>query len=176
MTQHYLKLHLKAVDHNGWPSIRIMFDGDIYEEVTLNQPEQFIELPLNLPDGNHLLEIERYGKTDDNVLFVDGKVLKDQIVELVDIYVDNIKLGPLFKYNTNAVFKHKDGEIPNSYFWGFNGTFTWEFTMPIVDWLIKIKQTSEEDNLNLYIPHKKDTATLNTILAKLESSINESKI
>lgn len=176
MSQQLLRLHFKATEHNGWPEIRIMFNGDIYEEVTLNQPEQVVEIPLNLPSGNHVLEIERYGKTDNNVLFVDGKILKDQLVELVDIYIDNIKLGPLFKYNTNAVFKHKDGEIPNSYHWGFNGTFSWPFTMPIVPWLIKIKQTSEDDNINLYIPHRKDPTEINSFLTKLENEINASKI
>lgn len=176
MPQHSLRLHFKASECNGWPNVRIMFNGDVYEEVTLDQPEQFVELPLNLPDGKHLLEIERYGKTDENVLFVDGKILKDQLVELVDIYVDNIKLGSFFKYNTTAVFKHSNGEIPNSYIWGFNGTFSWQFEMPIVLWLVQLKQTNEDDNVNLYIPYRKDLSVLNTSIAKLESLINDSQI
>ena len=175
MSQQFLRFRFKATEYNGWPKIRIMFNGDVYEEVTLSQPEQFVEVPLNLPSGKHLLEIERYDKTDNNVLFVDGQILQDQTVELADIYVDDIKLGNLFKYN-NAVFKHRDGEIVNSYIWGLNGTFSWSFETPIIPWLIKVKQTLEDDNINLYIPGRQNTTELTNLIEKIESAINGFKI
>lgn len=173
MSQQFLRLHFKATECNGWPDIRIMFNGDVYEEVTLTQPEQFISVPLNLPIGKHVLEIERYGKTDNNLLFVDGKILNDQLVELVDIYIDDIKLGNLFKYKS-ATFKHKDGEIQNGYLWGFNGTFSWSFEMPIIPWLVRVKQMIEDDNINLYIPGKHNLDELNRLLDKIENAIIKS--
>lgn len=175
MPVNVLKLHFKAVEYNGWPSIRIMFDGDIYEELTITQSEQFVEIPLNLVDGKHLLEIERYGKTDNNVLFVDGQILQDQLVELVDMYIDDIKLNDLYKYK-DAVFTHKDGSIPNGYVWGFNGTFSWPFEVPVIDWLIHLKQTIENDNVALYIPGKQDNTRLYNLLNQFRNIINESPI
>lgn len=152
-----LTLHFRAVECNGWPSIRILVDNDILQEYKFHQELTKIDLSLDLLDGNHVLEIERYGKTDKNIVFVDGKILKDQLVELVDMYIDNVKLPDMFKYNSK--FCYDDKELPSSLVWGPNGTWTWNFATPLLQNLIDLKN-SGIDSPDMVIPNKDNSDEL----------------
>jgi hypothetical protein len=114
-----LTLHLQASECNGWPKIRILIDNDIIQEYEFNQATVTIDIHIDLLDGDHVLEIERYGKTDQNIVFVDGQILKDQVVVLEDMYVDGVKLPEMFKYDSK--FCYNNLEFPSVLTWGPNG-------------------------------------------------------
>ena len=137
LNKNLLRLKFLATEHNGWPKIRFVIDNDVIQEYEFTEESADVELEIDLLDGDHVLEIERYGKTDSNVLFVDGQILKDQSVTLVDMFVDNVQLPDLFKYS--GKFCYNDVEIPSSTVWGPNGKWLWKFKTPLLTFLIDYK-------------------------------------
>jgi len=152
-----LTLQLQASECNGWPKIRILIDNDIIQEYEFDQETATIHVSLDLMDGEHVLEIERYGKTNDNIVFVDGQILKDQSVTLVDMYVDGVKLPDLFKYD--GKFCYNDLELPSVLVWGPNGGWTWKFATPLLENLIDRKNAGV-DSPSLVIPNRDNVTKL----------------
>jgi hypothetical protein len=157
-----LTLELQASECNGWPKIRILIDNDIIQEYEFDQEIATIDLSMDLLDGEHVLEIERYDKTNNNIVFVDGMILQDQSVTLLDLYVDGVKLPDMFKYD--GKFCYNDLELPGVLDWG---VWTWKFAIPLLENLIDRKNAGV-DSPSLVIPNK-DNVT------KLLDQINEFK-
>lgn len=134
LSNNVLTLEFTATECQGWPKVRILIDNDIIHEYEFDQGTTKIDIPIDLIDGDHVLEIERYGKTNSNIVFIDGKILQDQSVTLVDMYVDEIKLPEMFKYNSK--FCYDNLELPSVLVWGPNGIWTWRFRTPLLQNLI----------------------------------------
>jgi hypothetical protein len=160
-----LTLKFNASECNGWPKIRILIDNDIIQEHEFDQEMTTIDVPLDLLDGEHVLEIERYDKTDNNIVFIDGVILKDQSVALLDLYVDGVKLPDMFKYD--GKFYYNDLESPSVLVWGPNGVWRWQFATPLLENLLDRKNAGV-DSPSLVIPNR-DNVT------KLFDQINEFK-
>lgn len=125
---------------NGWAKLRFLIDNDIYLEHEITSATEQVDLQLDLLPGPHCLQIERYGKRiPENIVFVDGKILQDQITSLVDIYVDGIKLPDFVKYS--GVFTHDDTVVKGGLWWGPNGTWSLDIETPLLDWIINIRRT-----------------------------------
>ena len=58
MPNSQIKIDFKAWKYIDWPSIRVHVNGDLLEEKILNDSKISMEIPLDLMDGDHLLEIE----------------------------------------------------------------------------------------------------------------------
>lgn len=166
-----LRVEFKATFCGGWPSLRFSIDNDVLEEFYFEQEHAIVEIPLSLMDGDHVLEIERFGKTNDNLVFENNTILQDQTVELLDIYVDNVRLPVKFKYQ--GCFYYNDQEAPGGLLWGPNGTYRWSFKTPIVHWLVFDKLEAEDYNMDLFIPGKYKFDQLINDLNSFEKSLNE---
>lgn len=142
-----LKITFNASECNGWPKLRVLIDNDLYEDHLFSSTNESITVPIEFLDGRHILELEIYGKTSANTK-VDsaGNIIQDQLIELVDMFVDDIKLPEYFKYI--GVYKFNDQIYPQATVWGCNGSWTWEFFTPIVTWAIDKKN----DNAEKYNP------------------------
>ena len=162
-----LTLHLQATDCRGWPKIRIVIDNNIIQEYDFDQDTAVIEIPLDLLDGDHVLEIERYGKTDQNIVFMDGKILQDQVVTLVDMYVDNVKLPEMFKYD--GKFCYNNLELPSVLVWGPNGVWSWKFTTPLLENLIDRKNAGVTSP-SLVVPNRDNVNELLDQIEKFKQS------
>ena len=68
---------------------------------------------------------------------LERKIISDQLIELVDIYVDDIKLPDWFKYL--GIYTYNNQELPRATIWGCNGSWHWEFKMPMITWIIDKK-------------------------------------
>lgn len=165
MLNNCLTLKFCASECNGWPKIRILIDNDIIQEYEFDQEIASIDVPLDLMDGDHVLEIERYGKNNSNIVFVDGKILKDQSVELLDMYIENVKLPDQFKYNSK--FCYNDIELTSALNWGPNGIWTWKFSTPLLEHLIDTKNYGI-DSPDMVVPNQKN-------LSELLAQLNEFK-
>ena len=162
-----LTLQLQASECNGWPKIRILIDNDILQEYEFDQETATIDVPLDLIDGDHVLEIERYDKTDNNIVFVDGQILKDQSVTLVDMFFDGVKLPDLFKYD--GKFCYNNLELPSVLVWGPNGVWTWKFTTPLLENLIDRKNAGVSSP-SLVIPTQDNVTELLDQIDKFKKS------
>lgn len=131
---------------NGWPKIRMLIDDDLYEDHHFVENNEQVNVPIELLDGNHSLTIEIYGKTSNNTIIDNvGHIVKDQLIELIDIYADNIKLPDLFKYI--GVYKFNDQEYPQATTWGCNGLWIWNFATPLLTWALD-KQIANRESYN----------------------------
>ena len=157
MSSNCLTLQFQATECNGWPKIRILIDNDIIEEYEFDQNTATIDIPIDLVDGEHVLEIERYDKTNHNIVFVDGKILQDQSVTLMDLYVDGIKLPEMFKYNSK--FCYNNSELISVLDWGPNGVWSWRFNTPLLQNLID-QRNAGVDSPSLIIPNRDNAAEL----------------
>jgi hypothetical protein len=133
-----LKLIFNATECNGWPKIRFFIDLDQIEDLTTDSNNIEVNIPIDLLDGEHNLDIELYGKKPINTIIDAQKnIIKDQIVELVDIYVDNIQLPTYFKYL--GIYHYNNIAHPQALTWGINGIWKWSFTTPIIPWILEKK-------------------------------------
>ena len=162
-----LILHLQATECNGWPKIRILIDNDIIQEYEFDQATATVKIPMDLLDGDHVLQIERYGKTDGNVVFVNGEILQDQMVTLIDMYVDDVKLPEMFKYDSK--FCYNNSELPSVLVWGPNGVWTWKFTTPLLENLIDRKNAGVSSP-SLVIPNQDNVTELLDQIDKFKKS------
>ena len=169
-----LKLKFQATNYNGWPKLRFCVDNDVLQEFDFVEEEGIVELELDLFDGEHTLEIERYGKTHNNINFVDGQVLADQIVELVDLYVDNVKLSTSFKFQ--GTFYFEDQIVPSGLLWGPNGKYIWKFQTPIIAWIVNEKNKVREPTQDLITPGKPETQKVYEKLDEFERLLDNIKI
>ena len=163
-----LTLEFEATECNGWPNLRFCIDQDIQQEITFSGPDACVTLDLNLVNGVHELEIERYGKQDTNIVFVDNKILQDQLVTLTAIYVDDVRLPDVFKYA--GTFYYQDHVIPAGTVWGPNGRFIWLFETPILKWLIAQQKKGITPAGDLFNPN--NTKKLLNDLAEFKYIIN----
>lgn len=151
MPSNCLSLEFQASECNGWPRIRILLDNDIIQEYEFDQDSARVDIPIDLLDGEHVLEIERHGKTNSNIVFVDGKILQDQTVTLVDMYVDGIKLPEMFKYNSK--FCYNNSELISVLDWGPNGVWSWRFSTPLLQNLID-QRNAGVSSPSLIVPNR----------------------
>jgi hypothetical protein len=138
-----LRLAFKASECDGWPKAQVLIDDDLYEDHQFSKGIEEIFVPLDLLDGKHLLTIEIYGKQQNNTVFDSyGRIVKDQILELQTISVDNIELPQWTIYT--GVYKFNNQTYPQATIWGCNGVWEWPFEMPIIDWLLTAKHEQSE--------------------------------
>jgi len=145
-----LFLNFRAVYCNGWPQIRVSIDNDVIEELEFDNETASIQIPLDLFEGAHELHVERLGKTNNNIKFVDGQILEDQMACLESMYIDDVELPKLFLYQ--GKFYHDNQVLLNTLHWGPNGTWKWNFETPIITWLVDQKNQNV-DALDMLVPN-----------------------
>jgi hypothetical protein len=169
--ENIFKFKFKATFCNGWPSLRFCVDNDVLQEFYFEQEYATVEIAMDLVDGDHILEIERFGKTNKNFVFENNSMIQDQTVELLDIYIDNIQLPLSFKHQGHFCFD--DQKISGGLLWGPNGTYFLNFKTPLISWIIAEKLEKLDENLDSFIPNKYNLYQLSKDLSKFHCVLNE---
>jgi len=139
-----LKFVFKATECEGWPSLKFYIDDDLIEDHQSSNSNFEMIIPIDLLPGPHVVSIELYGKTPKNTK-VDklGNITQDALVELIDIYIDDIKLPEFFKfdgtYECSGVEPKKQALS-----WGLNGFWNWNIETPMVPWAVNFKRSHQE--------------------------------
>lgn len=160
-----LTFNFTASEYNGWPRAKIVVDGVVVKDFVIDSPTGSISIDFDYPNGLHSLQIERYGKTDHNVLFVDGKILQDQSMTLNSIYYNNVKLANNFLYRSKFCWNGQ--EYPSALTWGANGVWHWEFGIPFVQWAVDSSEHLVHPDL--ITPHANNADELKTKIKNLRS-------
>ena len=124
------KITLDSVWHNEPPKFQVLLDGELIESGVVtereeNNEEHVISFSKELIEGDHTLQIrlldkQNYHTPVDN----DGNILRDQLLNIKQIEIDEIELDYLFytlgKYhkqmNENTEFPLYEAEpLPDSY-------------------------------------------------------------
>lgn len=135
----------------GDPKVKIIIDD--YITLFNGNAEEHYEFDIDLPNGGHDLKIVHYGKKphhhqlDDN-----GNILIDRHIEILRISFDGVNLerelwdGKFFPVYMHHTKNEPYFICPNLYL-GHNGTWKYEFSTPVLSWLIACrKQGPKLDN------------------------------
>jgi len=147
------KIELDANWHDEPPSYEILIDDNFVEYGTVtekqeNGEEKVITFSDDLEEGEHVLKIRLLKKTDRQTLVDDdGKILKDQLLNIKQIEIDEIELDFLY-YQLGQFHKQigKEGDAPifapdpetEKYInLGWNGEYRLKFSVPTYMWFLE---------------------------------------
>ena len=139
------KLNLKIVYQHVWIDhplhIKWFVDKQVlHDDISGNASVNF-EKNLSLNDGFHTLGFEISKKTNKNTkLDNQHKIIKDTIIEIKDIRFDDISVMQLVMYTKDFfqfVGQNSNHKIERANMFGYNGTMTIQFQIPIYQWLVE---------------------------------------
>ena len=114
----------------------------IQSEIT-SSAEQIVSFERRVDEGSHTLKIRLENKTTADTVIENGEVVKDMLLNINDITIDDISLGNLlwsaeYILDSKRIYKgqeidHLDGCVNL----GWNGTYVLKFTSPFYFWLLE---------------------------------------
>lgn len=147
--RHELGVDLVGYLCGEWPQVRVSVDGVVQREITV-QDCQLVQLELDLVEGTHRLDIERFGKQDHHVRLDQGCIVQDQMVRLQHLWLDGVRLPEKLLYQ--GVFAWQDHVEPGSTLWGPNGVWSWQFAVPMITWAMDCLERSTHPDLLVPTP------------------------
>ena len=148
------KIELYATMWNKPPVADIRVDGKSYfnKEITSTEDKPtIIDFELELEEGKaYNFTINRSGKDKRETIVDNGKIVKDQLLHIKSIEIDEIDIGSLVYEGTYkpeypepwaSQQAEKGNKLPetlkNVTQMGHNGTWTFTFTSPFYMWLLE---------------------------------------
>ena len=132
-----IEIDLSSKFWNNAPRAKVWLDDTVLLQASeLTQPTK-VTYSGQLEEGEHEIRISLHGKDGvTDTVIEDGKIVKDQILNIDEITFDGIPLG--FLLHSVGEFKSDSGEVTsNMVNLGVNGTWTMKFTAPIYLWLLE---------------------------------------
>jgi hypothetical protein len=144
--------------HSVWwdcpPTVTIKIDDQIHYHgvvtATKDQPQTIEFVHNNAQDGRHCLEIILSGKEDSQTIVKDGQIIKDQLLGIDQIEINDIDLGmllfkgrycPIYPEAWKAEQQRLGNTLPEHLefinLMGYNGTWSLEFTAPFHVWYLE---------------------------------------
>jgi len=125
------------------PQFSIWVDDHVVIQTEFNTTPHVVTFERTLDEGDHTLKIRLENKTAQDTLIENGEIVKDMLLNIDDITVDDISLGNLLwtaeyvldhpqEYKGNTI-NHLDGCVNL----GWNGTYVLKFTTPFYVWLLE---------------------------------------
>ena len=188
-----LSITFKANKVNRYPKLRVFVDQDQMEEIELSNDSQTVSFPIALEDGEHLLEIEHYGKTsDDTIVTEDGMIIEDTYFRIEGITIDDYDLPILVLWTCvltpDWTGLEKPHGFPNELAQvlevGTNGIWKMPFYTPVTDWLIQRRKASSDKlkDTTVFESYEPSTHSIldyklteedQAVIAEIKSMINE---
>ena len=126
------------------PQFSVWLDDHVVTQSEIaSSAEQIVAFERRVDEGPHELKIRLENKADADTVIENGEVVKDMLLNIDDITIDDISLGNLLWsakyildrkriYNGQEI-DHLDGCVNL----GWNGTYTLKFTSPFYIWLLE---------------------------------------
>jgi hypothetical protein len=165
----------RAVAYNGYPKIQIFLDEEELPAVEINSDIFDFALTIDKDRKKRTIKIERYGKTFGNTQVDEqGKIIQDQILEIIDIKIDNISIPKFLIYQNTRFEFDKQSHVGSCYF-GPNGVWTFDFETPLIEYILDQKIIHEAKfNQDYLLPwsYKLGPDSVNSIAAEINSAID----
>ena len=129
-------------DHK--PQFSIWLDDRVITQSEISSTaQQTVNFEHAVDEGSHTLKIRLENKTTADTIIENGSVIKDMLLNVDDITIDDISLGNLLwsaeyvldnpqEYQGKTI-DHLDGCVNL----GWNGTYVLKFTSPFYIWLLE---------------------------------------
>ena len=126
------------------PQFSIWLDNHIVTQSEIPDSAQHpIRFEHTINEGPHSLKIRLENKNNDDTVIENGEVIKDMLLNIDDIVIDDISLGNLLwtadyildrpqTYNGKTI-----DHLDNCVNLGWNGTYVLNFTSPFYIWLLE---------------------------------------
>lgn len=126
------------------PQFSVWLDDHVVTQTEIiSEAEQIVKFERRIDEGTHELKIRLENKTNADTVIENGEVVKDMLLNIDDITIDDISLGNLlwsaeYKLDRPQEYKgqtidHLDGCVNL----GWNGTYILKFTSPFYIWLLE---------------------------------------
>lgn len=173
-----LTLKFQCVDCHGLPQARIKLDGNLILDHQFTSNIESHSITLDSACSDHVLTVERYNKKSCNMILENGNIVQDQILEIIDVLVDDVRIPEVLVYE-NCEFSW-DGQVhAGSKYFGPNGVWTYRFSTPIITHVLdlKIKHESKYNQDYLFPWSYKlgpdSVATITALIDEVEKKVNE---
>ena len=136
-----IKLNFKVEPtyHDRAPKMAVILDNNILIDEEFTEPKD-IELELDLrEEREYKLGFNFHGKSEeDTVIDEDGNILKDQLVKISAISLDDIDITSMLSLDANTCYYSHDG-IREPFYdtMGRNGTSIIKMRSPLYCWLLE---------------------------------------
>tara|TARA_B100000809_G_scaffold241932_1_gene265580 strand:- start:88 stop:513 length:426 start_codon:yes stop_codon:yes gene_type:complete len=122
------------------PQVKVDINNDVIWKGIVNQNSpnnaRVIEFEKEIPDDEEIkLNIILEDKTDDQTVIEDGKTIKDQLLHIKNIEIDDIDIEDLI-WEATYTPKNKTPQKRTTCL-GINGTWTLKFKSPFYLWLLE---------------------------------------
>ena len=126
------------------PQFSVWLDDHVITQTEIaSEAEQIVSFERRVNEGLHELKIRLENKSDSDTVIENDKVIKDMLLNIDDITIDDISLGNLLwsaeyvldrpqKYKGQTI-DHLDGCVNL----GWNGTYILKFSSPFYIWLLE---------------------------------------
>jgi hypothetical protein len=126
------------------PHFSVWLDDHVVTQTEISsEAEQIVSFERRVNEGTHELKIRLENKNNNDTVIENGQVVKDMLLNIDDIIIDDISLGNLlwsaeYVLDHPQVYKgqtinHLDGCVNL----GWNGTYILKFTSPFYIWLLE---------------------------------------
>jgi len=126
------------------PQFSVWLDEHVVVQTEIaSEAIQTVGFTKLIDDGNHTLKIRLENKTAQDTVINGGDIVKDMLLNIDDIIIDDISLGNLRwtaeyhlddpqEYNGKTIT-----QLDSCVNLGWNGTYTLEFSSPFYIWLLE---------------------------------------
>ena len=108
-----------------------------------DQAQQVVSFEHTVSEGNHNLKIRLENKTDSDTVLDNGTVVKDMLLNIDDITIDDISLGNLL-WDSNFILDEPHEyqgktitQLDHCVNLGWNGSYVLNFYGPFYIWLLE---------------------------------------
>ena len=134
---------VSAAFWNKKPQFSIWLDDKVVTQSEAGAEASIIKFVRSLDDGEHSLKIRLENKTPSDTVIENGAIVKDMLLNVDDITIDNVSLGNLMwesEYLLDSPQSYNGKEITRldrCINLGWNGTYVMKFSSPFYIWLLE---------------------------------------
>jgi len=118
-------------------------DHAVIQSEIVSEAQQPVTFKHTINEGLHTLKIRLENKTSADTVIENGEVVKDMLLNIDDITIDDISLGNLL-WSAEYILDHPQEykgqtitKLDNCVNLGWNGTYTLKFASPFYIWLLE---------------------------------------
>jgi len=129
------------------PVARIYIDDKFIQEIVVQKEYQkdseIIKFTEELAEGDHKLVIDFVNKDNNDTILENGKIVKDMLLSIDEILIDDIELGYLAllsgKFYVNKLVRPEQPDVIEKIplIFGFPGRWEMNFTCPTYIWFLE---------------------------------------
>ena len=118
-------------------------DHVVIQSEIASSAEQIVNFDRRVDEGPHELKIRLENKTINDTVLSNGEIIKDMLLNINDITIDDISIGSLiwdaeYILDTPQIYNGAEVTSMNGCVnLGWNGTYVLKFTSPFYVWLLE---------------------------------------